>query len=327
MHTLTESDLATLRALKAEADKERSFVEFSREYLPFGSSKLSKIFDALETSKGSYFDSISTESGQDLIAELKAILDDLPRLRARREQAEAADVVELPRFRAVRLAVEECGAKRNPERLIKYLSPTGGGKTMLCHYLARRASARVVESREAWKRSYYTVLSDLARAVGCRLADESRPSAIEDKLISMLAQQKTVLAIDEGEFFGTAALNGIKLLLNRTRLVIVLCAIPAAHDRWNRYYELEAAQLDRRTHAVVTVDSVSPEEAGLFFAPNLFVDREAALARLAESATSFGAYALLNRVAQRLARKERCDAKELDTAIKGALRSFGRRLA
>jgi hypothetical protein len=255
----TLDDRATLEALKAEQDKETTAVEFVRNFLPFGPAKWSKILNALDSDgkKPSYFDEI--KDPENLMAELRTLLDEIPLRRAQAERLNSLNVLELSKFRALKVAVDECRSKRTPERLVKFLAPTGGGKSMLCNYLARKCGAKVVESREAWKRSYITVLEDVSRALGLRLDGENRPTRIEDRLIEVFSQQNTVLAIDEGEYFGGQAINGIKLLLNKTRLVIVIAAIAEAHDRWNRYYKLEAEQLDRRTHAIVELSTIEPK--------------------------------------------------------------------
>jgi hypothetical protein len=324
-YQLAENDRRTLEQLKAEQALEISAADFVRNYLPFSAGKWSKILDAIDpAAPDSYLDSIKPDTARALLDDLKEILISIPRLRAQAERLSSTTMLDLTQFRAVKTAVDEATTKRNPERLVKYLAPTGGGKTNLCSYLRAKCQAKVVESREAWKRSYFTVLHDLASALGCRLNDESRPSAIEDMLIDFLANQRTVLVIDEAEFFGPAGINGLKLLLNKTRLVVVLCAIAAQHDKWNRYYPEESAQLDRRTHAVVRLSVISPEDTKKFFPPKQFENEDSSLARISEEATRFGAYSLVARVAHILGKTEKADSKEVENAIKRALRAMNR---
>jgi hypothetical protein len=325
-YQLTPADRSIIEGLKAEEIKEGGAAEFVRAYLPFSASKWSKILNSIDPeAKASYFDDLTTDSARRvMLDELAGILENIPRLRAQAERLNSQDLYDLSQFRAVKVAVEEAGGKRSPERLVKYLAPTGGGKSMLCSYLAKKCSAKVTESREAWKRSYYTVLEDLSKALGCRLSGETRPAAVEDRLCDFLGSQKTVLAIDEGEFFGPAAINGLKLLLNRTRLVLVLCAIGEAHDRWNRYFPLEASQLDRRTHAVVRLTQPHVDDIKKFFPSGLFDNEPAALARVAEEAARFGQYSLVARVAALISRKEKVESKELDTAIRKSLKDMNR---
>lgn len=322
---LTQADKEVLLALKAEQDKEPSAQAFVTRFLSISATQWSKILNALDpASKSNYFDDISAESGRVRLDELAEVLTKIPRLREQEERVNSEHIFELADFTLIKSACEHASAKSSPERLIKYIAPTGGAKTILCYYLQKHCKARIVESRESWKRSYWTFLQDIAAAIGCRLNGETRPAAMEDAILSFALKQKILLAIDEGEFFGTAALNGIKLLLNRTRLVIVLCAIGEAHDRWNKYYPLESGQLDRRTHCILRLNAITHDDAMLFFPAKQFDDRKAALATLCEAATKFGAYSLLRRVAYRLRGKERVDSIELTSAITASLREMGR---
>ena len=123
---------------------------------------------------------------------------------------------------------------------------------------------------------------------------------IETRIIESLKGKNPILVIDEAEFFGAMALNGLKYLLNKTRLTIVICAIPEAHDRWNRYFETEALQITRRTHAVVELSVINPKDAALFFPKGTFTDAEKALAYLSGFASNFGHYSFLARLAKHL---------------------------
>jgi hypothetical protein len=325
-YILAPEDRELLLALKEEEKRETSAADFCRNFLPFHSSKWSKICNVL-TGEKSYFDEVSRTSGAALMDELRGVLAQIPHVRALEERRAAEGVLELSAFKAVKQAVQEAGSKRNPERLVKYLAPTGGGKSFLCTYLAQQLNARVVEARDAWRRSYYNVMTDMSRALGVRLGGESRPAVIEGILVERLEKQRTCLVIDEAEFFGAQAINGLKFLLNRTRLVIVLAAISEAHDRWNRYFAMEASQLDRRTHAVIRLQDITVEDCSKFFPKAQFEQTDEALKLIAAEATRFGAYSLVSRVAQCAARKgERCDMKEVTSCLRMALRAMNRTL-
>jgi len=320
-NTAQRQILETFSAECAKAGSQRQAI--ANLALPFGESKLSKILNALDhLSPRSYFDEIQDTEAE--LARLAVIVDAIPMRRAMADRLNSQAVYELSQFRAVRVAVDECKSKRTPERLIEYNAPTGGGKSMLCTYLMQKCGAKVVESREAWKRSYFTVLQDLAGALGCRLVGETRPAAMEDEIIKMQAVQTTVLAIDEAEFFGVQAINGLKLLLNKTRLIPVLCAIPEARDRWARYYPMENDQLARRTHAIVELSQLSPEDAALFFPSGAFKDREGALKHLSTEASRFGHYSLLRRVALRLQGVDKNGIDDVKAAVAAATREMRR---
>jgi hypothetical protein len=321
--TPSDNDRHVLEALKAEQDKEASATEFVRFYLPFGPAKWSKILNAIDPeSKTSYFDEIKSPEAE--LARLRVTLDGIPLARARRERVELKGVMELKQFRAIGVAVEEAKAEPGPERLIKYLAPTGGGKTMLCNYLSKRFDARIVEVRESWRRSYFTVLEDISSAIGCRIGAMNRPASLEDKLVEACSASAIVLAMDEAEFFGHSALNGIKLLLNKTRLVPVICAIEEAHAKWNGYFPLESAQLDRRTHAVVRLKELDPDDVKLFFTASAFKDQDKAIALITEKASRFGHYSLIKRVAIHLHTLHNVGMGSVEKAINSALEEMNR---
>jgi hypothetical protein len=325
--TPNSAQRAIIETLATECAKESSQRQaITVLALPFGESKLSKILNALDAAAPkSYFDEIQDPESE--MARLSVIVERIPMQRAMSERLNSQAVFEFSQFRAVRVAVDECKSKRTPERLIEYNAPTGGGKSMLCTYLMQKCGAKVVESREAWKRSYFTVLQDLAGALGCRLVGETRPAAMEDEIIKMQAVQTTVLAIDEAEFFGVQAINGLKLLLNKTRLIPVLCAIPEARDRWARYYPMENDQLARRTHAIVELSQISPDDAGLFFPASTFKDREGALKYLSAEASRFGHYSLIRRVAMRLQGVDKNGIDDVKAALAAATREMRRQPA
>lgn len=321
-----EEQAEVIRALLAEQDKEKSASEFVRKFLPFSPERWSKITAVLDDSRPqSYFDAV--QDRESVFSELELALRELRIDRAKPESVGVRH--ELTHFRAVAQAVRECrsdGGRAGPgrNRIIKYLAPTGGGKTELCRYLVKEFGAAMVETREAWRRSYFTVLEDICRALKVRLNGEMRPAAIEAKLIESLSDKKRILCLDEAEFFGASALNGLKLLINKTRVTIVLCAIPAAHDRWNRHFPVEADQIATRTHGIYELAAVDVKDAAAFFAKDQFADGPGSLKLLAAEAGSFGHYSFLQRVADVLAGETRADGPTVAKALAKARKQMQR---
>jgi hypothetical protein len=318
-----------IEGLIGQASKEQSHELFVKRFLPFGAGQWSAIIAAVDDSRAeSYFDRITDRDGK--MEELKELLVRIQLQRASdgREDSDAK-VIPLSQFRAVQRAVKEAKLVRGPERLIKYLAPTGGGKTWLSKFLATDNNLRVVESRDAWRRSYYCFLLDICRAVGLTIAaDENSPAVIEDKLIPFLCAKEDdmaiVLYIDEGEFFGREALNGLKLLLNKTRMVPVVGSIPQAHDRWNRYFPMESDQIARRTREVIQLSVINEADCKLFFPPKQFSDSASAVKYLAGAASKFGHYSLLKRVARKLAAIDGANHDDVQKATESALTTMRR---
>jgi hypothetical protein len=117
------------------------------------------------------------------------------------------------------------------------------------------------------------------------------PSDLEDAVISQLTRNDIVLAIDEAEYFAAPSINLVKLLLNRTRTVILLCAIPEAFDRWNSRHWHEASQLRRRTHSFIRHERVDPEHVKEFISTTeLKPVTEKDCELISKAANQFGGY-------------------------------------
>src|SRR3954467_3504784 len=107
---------AVLEALKEEQDKETTAVEFVRNFLPFGPEKWSKIMSVLNPRlvngipSRSYFDEI--RDPESVMSELRTLLDEIPLRRAQAERLNSQTVLELSKFRALKVAVDECRSKR-----------------------------------------------------------------------------------------------------------------------------------------------------------------------------------------------------------------------
>ena len=317
-YKLTPEQRKLLEDLQAEQMKEKSIVAFVKKFLPFGRAKWDTIMNALDDSAASsYFDMVADREKQ--FAELEQILDRILNRRAAAMRLDDSAMARLSKFIAVNQAVTECLEEKGPERLIKYLAPTGGGKTWLGQFLNdEQSSVYVIECREAWRRSYFTFLSDICAAMKVNIDGETRPAVIEDTLIEALKDKPVILYFDEGEFFGRESLNGMKLLLNKTRIVPVIAAISEAHDKWNRYCRMEADQISRRTYSVVQLTQVDPRDCRLFFKTNQFADFNAEINFIAAEASKFGHYSLIRRVARKLSDLTHVDRDEVEKAIKSA---------
>jgi len=318
----SEEQAAVIEELIAFEKKEKSAADFVRRYLPFGATRWTRIKAALDPEAAeSYFDLVRDPDS--VISELEDVLREI-RLDAAARSRAVVEILPLRQFRAVATAVRECRSKVTPERLVKYIAPTGGGKSYLCEYLRKEFHASVVETREAWRRSYWTVLTDITRACGIRPGSQMIPRVLEDKLIEKLSNERRVLVFDEAEFFGASALNGLKLLLNKTRVTLVLAAIAEAHDYWNHYCPHEANQIARRTHAIVELGQILPVDAEHFFAADQFEDRTASIDQICAEASVFGHYSFLQRMADALEGSRKADAPEVKKTMEKVKRQMQR---
>lgn len=318
----TTAQHEVLAALAAEVAREKSAAEFARRYCDFGPAKLSKILAALNAeADSSYFDEINDPTAE--IESLDLLVTEARNKRSAADRMTAVPILPLSKFRAVAQAVRQCCNRTDPERVIKYLAPTGGAKSMLCNYLAQTLKVAVVESHSAWRRSYHTVLTDIIRAIGLRIPTEkiNFTAYLQDKLIEAGNERNIVVAIDEAEFFGAEALNGMKILLNRGRFTFVICAIRESHDRWNDKFRVEADQITRRTYRSIKLTKIIPEDAALFFPVGTL--STASLETISDAASMFGHYSLIARIAEALQGVRKPDADDVAQAIDTARKEMG----
>lgn len=310
-----------LESLFAEADNKQKYAsdaEFCRIHSAAFSasqwSKIRRVFD--DSAPDSYFDNISDPD--DKMEVLEVMWNEIR--ASRRRQIFKGKLCKTSFLVALKQALREAKNQETAERLVVGLAPTRGGKTTACEYLAKEISAKVVNGRQAWRSAkrgagYLCFLKDVASAVGCRLKGESRSEVIERILIDFFNQRTIPLLIDEGEYFGSEVLDGIKLFLNESRVVVGIFAIPGAYDNWNRYFPHQSSQLAGRTLCVVEQLVVNPSDAALFFPENQFASPDDALETIAKSASSFGAFSLIKRVATRLQGSLNCDQKNVESAV------------
>jgi hypothetical protein len=287
---------------------------FAHEHLGCSGSKWNRIKD------GTYWDLV--DDIPRVIAQLRADLGRLNLEYSLRQRFEDRALIETDSVKGVRKALGQCEGKplSDPDRCVVFLAPTGGGKTFLCSHLRQEANSRehiLVEAREVWKRSYYYCVRDLCIAAGVPVSDTNSPAALEQRLLEKLAGDRFTILIDEAEYFGPQALNLIKLILNKTRTVILLAVIPEAYEKWNRSASHEASQVRRRTHRVIRVVNCEYEVV-----ENLFAGTK--LNGLAESAVKLiasrcsrktGHYDLARLMANRVISQKCSSVPEIERAL------------
>lgn len=311
--------------LLEEESKEKSRTIFVNKYLPIGLSLWSQIADVVDDAKKvSYFDKVSEARRESLIEELRNMLDEIPLQRAAAARIAETSLMVTSKIRALAASVRECKAKSGPERLTKFLAPTGGGKTMGCNYLQREMKARLVQVNESWRHcpNEYIPLCDVCRAAGMSVEKIRNPAFVIEEInrlkkafIRFAAERNILLCFDEGEHFGRSALNLLKYLLNETRIVPSIFAVTSEHDKWVTWFPNEAGQIARRTHAIIEISTVETKDVDLFFPDNQFHKREDALRMICNQASEFGHYSLVHRIAAKLEGVTRADADDVDKAI------------
>ena len=180
-------------------------------------------------------------------------------------KSNASEMVNFSFIRDLMIGVREA-RKQERDRLVALLLETGGGKTCSAKFL--RADPDFggmlahVEARESHRHGYLPFIQCVAEVINVAVLDET--SAMESAVLADLAKTPRVIFVDEAHHLGQRPLNFLKLVLNRTKCVIVLGAIPALWDRLTQKAFAEARQLTSRTIAKIRVQGMAVADALAF---------------------------------------------------------------
>ena len=210
-------------------------------------------------------------------------------------------IIDLPHIKAAVAAVRGCFSE-DQNRLVVYLSPSGGGKTTLARKLSDTypGAAVTIEATESWRNSYFNSLEAVAEALGLKKVNQTR--GLECSVIEHLRATTRVIVVDEAHYCGVEALNMLKMLLNKTGARIVVCAIPELWQRMEKSAYQEVLQLRRRTAAKIIVIEVSRADARAFLNAripdfsSIGTAEKDAIALVVTAANRFGLFDTLQRI-------------------------------
>lgn len=281
-YQLTDGDRQVISDLQRhQAKLGLTNAEFAKRYLSYSVTVWSRVVT------GEYFG--MTREPEKVIRTLGSDLRSLEETLMQEARYNTIDFVKHQDAELVLQAIKECRGKpiSNPDRVVMYVAPTGGGKSALCGHLLSQG-ARLVEARESWLRSYFACVRDISKACGINPENYYTPDLLEEQLLRVLNSRRTTLVIDEGEFFSARTLNLVKLVVNKSAAVVVICCMPEAYDRWATRNWHEASQIKRRTHAMIRCAPCTPETARLFL-DEFKLDEKSATAAAA-FARAFGSF-------------------------------------
>lgn len=294
-YLLSDDDRHILDHLKSYQERlGKSDAKFAGDHLSYSGTVWARIVS------GEYWSMV--KSGRAVMVSLARDLDRLDRLCSFKERFSNRAFIHHTAAEAVFAAVDDCLQKplADPARAIFYLAPTRGGKTWICSELVTRYNAYFVQARERWTRSYFTCLRDIAISLDCFSRKNHLTTAdMERRLEDRLNSKRCVLAIDEGEFFAAESLNLIKYLLNSTTVVLLVCCIPEAYDRWQRRFAHEASQILARSEAVIRLEPITAKLAKKFLSHCKLEEPDACAQIAATFANVFGHFTMLQDIASR----------------------------
>lgn len=231
----------------------------------------------------------------------------LAQLDDEQHEKSSGPLLNLSDARAAVAAVKRC-ANEERNRLVVFLGDTGAGKTKLTAMLreAYLSNFVAIEASESWRDGYSGPVFALCEALDIGDVPSSVREA-EQAVIDSLAVSPRIIGVDEGHHCGKAALNLLKLILNRTRSRVVVLAMPQLWDLMQRKAWYEASQLRNRTYAKIVMTAVRREDARLLLAARmpgfskLGDEEKAVLTMCCEAANKFGLYNTLQRICDEVA--------------------------
>jgi hypothetical protein len=273
---------------------------------------------------GTYWDKV--DDLPSLFIDLKIALNKLLVRSMLTSRFGSKDFIEFTKFSAMFSAVQECQRKpiNDPIRFNVFIGETGFGKSSLCAELMRRfENVIVAETRDQWGRSKYNALMDICAAAGIDTHSVTNPNDLEDALLTLFQSDLWILVIDEAEALGQGILNSLKLFLNRSRVVIVVCSIRESYQRWSKRFKHEANQLKSRTHVVIINNIITTDEAAQFLDKfSLQSPRESATL-LAKAGTAFGGFRMIKRTVAQLDQSTTVTLRDIETAIAVSTANMG----
>lgn len=268
-------------------------------------------------------------------AEIQSACAKLKGSISQRRAGTSKDFLAVPDFVLTESAIQQALARAGEgsnKRLVWFLAPQGCGKTEFGRQLVEREysgddkrgfvsySGTIIVARQSWKGSYFSALVAIARSIGI-MEDLRSAGAAETQILARLNLHTTpfVLFFDEPEYFGREVLNLLKTLCNETRAVLVMLCQPKFYEETRTRGGIHAAQLLRRSIAVISHKDISANEASHFLrakfpqapAPALL---EAAR-QLATAANLSGGFDACREIAASMSAQEmQCTARDVEAA-------------
>jgi len=313
-----EKVVAELEKLRSEIGairgRELSDGDFVREFLPYSGTTWSRVRG------GTYTGNVDRVIDAYTIA-LNEINARLPGIR--RAAEEAGEFARTTLVKAVLASAIKAKDARS-RRIVVALAPTGAGKTAIGRYM-ENCGAVYVEGKKSWRSSYKAFCADVAEAAGQRLrwARFSEHEA-ERAMLNALRMKNGTLYIDEANTLGSHTLDALKLIVNQSGQCIVIAAIPGAWDALTQRAEDEMLQLLNRCQPVIRYSSITAHDAALFLDGCGIRDHELndAAVAVAEAATRFGGYTMVQAIRDELRDLSRPSLADLSKIISAHDASF-----
>lgn len=224
---------------------------------------------------------------------------------AEQESRSLAEFVETKDYRAVKRAIEEARKRattHNQDRAVAYVAKTGGGKTTLAMRLMEEGIVDwYAEATPSWKRSYRAMLLSLASTWALPVQQRMSTLDLETAIIRHAKSLSGVLLVEEVDTLCSSSQEFLKLLLNRSTLVICIFMTPEARQELLKHGGSQLAQLFRRFEAQIVAAEISRDDITAF-QPDLWQRTTPGQRELvAKAANAMGSVDAVKRIGSNLA--------------------------
>ena len=282
---------------------------FARDHLNVSPATWNKL------KAGSYPFREDSKIGRCIISALRVMDEDLasPKQKKRKEPLHLSMVVSV--LNAIKIARGE-----DQNRLVVLLAPTGGGKTSTARAVRLAyPNSFIAEGSPTWQWNYFAAARSIALAAGQKEKELRGAAQSEDTLITHLQEKCPVVIIDEGHNFGLQTINLVKVMLNKSRSVVLLNAIPKLWNQMTARAQVECAQIRRRTTAIVRSETVKEADVKLMLDAafpdfKAHTDRDAIAKLLTTEGNRFGLLDTVGRIIEMASEDSDGRAAKLETA-------------
>lgn len=217
-----------------------------------------------------------------------------------REERTLADFVETKDCKAVKRAIQEAkkrASTHNQDRAVAYIAKTGGGKTTLAmHLIEEKIVHWYVEATPSWKRSYRALLLSLAGTWALPVKLKQSTLELETMVIAHARTLSGVILFEEVDTLCSSSQEFLKLLLNRSTLVVVMFMTPEARESLRAQGGSQLQQLFRRFEAQIIAAKIEPADI-IPFDPDLWSRAtNEQLSAVADAANAMGSIDAVKRI-------------------------------
>ena len=209
--------------------------------------------------------------------------------------------IKFSEYDAISAAIETAREKvsiRSEERLVVFKARTRGGKTWLADQLVEEGLINWrVEATPSWSSSYRAMLISLCEMFAITHTRKMGADVLESLLIAHIKTLSGTALFEEVQDLCHKSQEFIKLLLNKSSLVVCIFVTNEAHADMLAHGGNHLAQLLARAETTITASKISAAHVRRFDeALWLKAAHEKQLDRIAEAANQLGALSAVRRI-------------------------------